>query len=87
MPIQLKHTRDPVSPLDGARVLVDRLWPRGQPKAALALTEWRKDVAPSTELRRRAPSRSLRARYAACTSLAAQRARIACWPATRRIDA
>jgi hypothetical protein len=52
MPIQLKHVRDRVSPLDGARVLVDRLWPRGVSKETLALTEWRRDVAPSAELRR-----------------------------------
>jgi uncharacterized protein YeaO (DUF488 family) len=35
-----------------ARVLVDRLWPRGVRKEALQLTEWMRDVAPSTELRR-----------------------------------
>jgi uncharacterized protein YeaO (DUF488 family) len=52
MPIQLKHAREAASPLDGARVLVDRLWPRGQSKVHLALTDWRKDVAPSAELRR-----------------------------------
>jgi uncharacterized protein YeaO (DUF488 family) len=33
-------------------VLVDRLWPRGVPKADLRGHEWDKDVAPSTELRR-----------------------------------
>ena len=33
-------------------MLVDRLWPRGVRKQALGLTEWMKDVAPSTELRR-----------------------------------
>ena len=36
----------------GYRVLVDRLWPRGISKAAAALDEWAKDVAPSTGLRR-----------------------------------
>ena len=36
---------------DGARVLVDRIWPRGLRKAAARLDEWAKDVAPSTELR------------------------------------
>ncbi|MCF3961860.1 DUF488 domain-containing protein [Streptomyces fuscigenes] len=35
----------------GARVLVDRLWPRGLSKEAARLDEWLKDVAPSTELR------------------------------------
>jgi uncharacterized protein YeaO (DUF488 family) len=37
---------------DGIRILVDRLWPRGISKDALALDEWMKDIAPSTELRR-----------------------------------
>lgn len=36
---------------DGARVLVDKIWPRGLTKAKAALDEWCKDVAPSTELR------------------------------------
>ena len=36
---------------DGARVLVDRIWPRGMRKDAARLDEWAKDVAPSTELR------------------------------------
>ncbi len=34
------------------RVLVDRLWPRGIRREALDYDEWRKDLAPSTELRR-----------------------------------
>ena len=37
---------------DGARVLVDRVWPRGLTKAKAALDEWCKDIAPSTELRK-----------------------------------
>ncbi len=37
---------------DGARVLVDRLWPRGVSKEKADLTEWDKEVAPSTELRK-----------------------------------
>lgn len=37
----------------GARVvLVDRLWPRGVRKEALAHDEWCRDVAPSDELRK-----------------------------------
>ena len=36
---------------DGARVLVDRLWPRGLSKARADLDEWCKTVAPSVELR------------------------------------
>ncbi|WP_146361741.1 DUF488 domain-containing protein [Arthrobacter yangruifuii] len=39
------------SPDGGFRVLVDRLWPRGVSKSRAGLDEWRKDLAPSTELR------------------------------------
>lgn len=39
-------------PGEGARVLVDRLWPRGISKDRADLTEWCKAVAPSTELRK-----------------------------------
>ncbi len=35
----------------GARVLVDRIWPRGLRKDEAHLDEWLKAVAPSTELR------------------------------------
>jgi uncharacterized protein YeaO (DUF488 family) len=37
---------------DGARFLVERLWPRGVKKDALHLDAWLKDVAPSPELRK-----------------------------------
>ncbi|GAB4301076.1 MAG: DUF488 domain-containing protein [Roseovarius sp.] len=37
---------------EGARVLVDRLWPRGIAKADLALDLWARETAPSDELRR-----------------------------------
>jgi uncharacterized protein YeaO (DUF488 family) len=36
---------------DGARVLVDRVWPRGLRKDAARLDDWAKDAAPSTDLR------------------------------------
>jgi uncharacterized protein YeaO (DUF488 family) len=36
---------------DGVRVLVDRLWPRGLRKEDASFDQWRKDLAPSTELR------------------------------------
>lgn len=36
---------------DGARVLVDRLWPRGVKKADANIDLWAKDVTPSKELR------------------------------------
>jgi uncharacterized protein YeaO (DUF488 family) len=37
---------------DGYRVLIDRLWPRGVTKEALALDLWAKELAPSGQLRR-----------------------------------
>ena len=37
---------------DGARVLVDRLWPRGARKDKVRLTLWLKDIAPSDDSRR-----------------------------------
>lgn len=36
----------------GVRVLVDRLWPRGQRKDSAPFDHWVKTVAPSTELRK-----------------------------------
>lgn len=52
MKIVIKRTYDGASESDGYRVLVDRLWPRGVSKEKLALDEWCKDIAPSTELRK-----------------------------------
>jgi uncharacterized protein YeaO (DUF488 family) len=49
--IRVRRVYDAPSPADGARVLVDRIWPRGLRKDAAHLTEWAKDAAPSTELR------------------------------------
>src|ERR1700744_1090464 len=49
--VRVKRVYDEASPEDGARVLVDRLWPRGVRKDAARLDGWAKDVAPSTELR------------------------------------
>jgi uncharacterized protein YeaO (DUF488 family) len=37
--------------VDGHRVLVDRLWPRGVTKEALHVHEWTRALAPSDELR------------------------------------
>src|SRR6185436_6291427 len=50
--IQIKRSYDPSAPGDGRRVLVERLWPRGMKKEALAADAWMKDVAPSTQLRK-----------------------------------
>jgi uncharacterized protein YeaO (DUF488 family) len=52
MAINLKRVYEPVEPEDGQRLLVERLWPRGVRKEALALDAWLKDVAPSDDLRR-----------------------------------
>jgi uncharacterized protein YeaO (DUF488 family) len=49
--IKLKRVYEPAADDDGARLLVDRIWPRGLSKDRAALTAWLKDVAPSTELR------------------------------------
>jgi uncharacterized protein YeaO (DUF488 family) len=50
--LRLKRAYEPAARLDGYRILVDRLWPRGLSKATAAIDEWMKDVAPSAELRR-----------------------------------
>ena len=51
-PIRLKRAYDRPAKSDGARVLVDRLWPRGVSKAEAKLDLWLKEIAPSTELRK-----------------------------------
>jgi uncharacterized protein YeaO (DUF488 family) len=50
--IQIKRVYDPSAKDDGARFLVERLWPRGMKKDALQMDAWCKDVAPSGDLRR-----------------------------------
>jgi len=50
--IHVKRVYDPPDAKDGARFLVERLWPRGIKKEALQMQDWLKDVAPSGELRR-----------------------------------
>ena len=49
--IRLKRAYDPVSPSDGTRVLVDRIWPRGLSKAKVKIDAWMGDLGPSTALR------------------------------------
>lgn len=51
MAVQVRRVYEQPTPDDGARVLVDRLWPRGVSKERAALDEWLKQVAPSPELR------------------------------------
>ena len=67
--IQVKRVYEPPSREDGVRMLVDRLWPRGLPKARASVDLWLKDIAPSLTLRRwfnRDPSRwaEFKRRYA-----------------------
>nr|WP_081810675.1 DUF488 domain-containing protein [Bacillus sp. UNC438CL73TsuS30] len=50
--IFLKRIYDPYDEMDGYRILIDRLWPRGISKESAKLDEWLKDVAPSSELRK-----------------------------------
>jgi uncharacterized protein YeaO (DUF488 family) len=50
--LKLKRVYEPVSRIDGTRLLVERLWPRGVSKATLHLDGWLKEVGPSTELRK-----------------------------------
>lgn len=50
--VRLKRVYEKPSRMDGCRILVDRLWPRGLTKDRAAVQWWLKDVAPSTELRR-----------------------------------
>ena len=52
MPVAVKRVYESVSRSDGARILVDRLWPRGLRKSEIALQEWLRDLAPSNELRK-----------------------------------
>ena len=68
--ITVKRVYTPPAPEDGARFLVERLWPRGIRKASLQLHGWLKNVAPSDALRRwfdhdRAKWQEFRRRYCA----------------------
>ena len=49
--IKTKRVYEKAESDDGERFLVDRLWPRGVKKTALAIEAWCKDAAPSHELR------------------------------------
>jgi uncharacterized protein YeaO (DUF488 family) len=49
--IRLKRAYAPAADTDGARFLVERLWPRGVTKDALGIEAWVKDASPSPGLR------------------------------------
>lgn len=50
--IRVKRVYEPAARSDGARFLVDRLWPRAVKKEGFHLTAWLKDLAPSDGLRK-----------------------------------
>lgn len=52
MTIALKSAYAESEQSDGARILVDRLWPRGMSREQLRLDAWMKELAPSDGLRR-----------------------------------
>lgn len=49
--IEVRRVYGNLSQIQGARFLVDRLWPRGIKKEDLRLEAWFKEAAPSNELR------------------------------------
>jgi len=50
--IKLKRVYEEEASRDGARYLIERLWPRGVSKDSLEIDGWLKDAGPSTELRK-----------------------------------
>ncbi|MGH7233602.1 MAG: DUF488 domain-containing protein [Nitrospiraceae bacterium] len=49
---RVKRIYGKLSAQDGTRVLIDRVWPRGFNKERAKIDEWRKELAPSTALRK-----------------------------------
>ncbi|MCC7449165.1 MAG: DUF488 family protein [Anaerolineae bacterium] len=49
--IKVKRVYESPESSDGARFLVDRLWPRGLKRDRLQLSNWLKEVAPENALR------------------------------------
>jgi len=52
MNIKLKRIYDDPADDDGARFLIDRLWPRGVSKEDAQLDGWFKEVTPTSDLRK-----------------------------------
>jgi len=50
--IRIKRAYESPERGDGVRILVDRLWPRGLRKDDAHFDQWRKDLSPSTALRK-----------------------------------
>ena len=52
MKLKLERIYTKPADLDGYRILVDRLWPRGISKVNAHLDQWIKEVGPSNDLRK-----------------------------------
>lgn len=52
MEIKIERIYTKPADLDGYRILVDRLWPRGISKVNAHLDQWFKEVAPTNDLRK-----------------------------------
>lgn len=52
MTLKIERIYTKPADMDGYRVLVDRVWPRGISKEKAALDEWFKTIAPTKELRK-----------------------------------
>jgi uncharacterized protein YeaO (DUF488 family) len=52
MSFRIKRAYDKPTRTDGVRILVDRIWPRGASRAAAKIDQWRREIAPSTSLRK-----------------------------------
>ena len=50
--LKLKRVQLGADKGDGFRILVDRLWPRGETKEKAAIDLWEKEVAPTSGLRK-----------------------------------
>ena len=50
--VRVARVYDSLAGVNGERILVDRIWPRGVKKTDLPLDWWPKEMAPSTELRK-----------------------------------
>ena len=51
--LAIKRIYEPPSSEDGARIMVDRIWPRGVSKSEAHVDVWLKEIAPRGELRKR----------------------------------
>ena len=52
MELKLERIYTKPADLDGYRILIDRIWPRGISKEKAHLDRWMKEVAPSNDLRK-----------------------------------